>query len=120
MGPYSMEDFDRILLETIMETFDDSIGEVNTQIIFQYIENRSCPLQDIPQRLAFFSSELRKIFGFGRGMMLGSAVIFEQAITERFCRKIGAKYSERGPFVFASFIEKLREEYAKGERGCIT
>ena len=115
-----MEDFDRILLETIVETFNDSIGEVNTQIIFQYFENRSCPTQDIPQRLAFFSSELRKIFGFGRGMMLGSAVILEQAITERFCRKIGAKYSDKGPFAFASFIEKFREEYAKEKRVCIT
>lgn len=103
-----------------METFNDSIGEVNTRIIFRYFENRSCPMQDIPQRLAFFSSELRKIFGFGRGMMVGSAVILEQAITERFCRKIGAKYRDKDPFAFAGFIEKLREEYAEGKRVCIT
>lgn len=115
-----MEDFDRILLGAIMETFNDSIGEVNTRIIFRYFENRSCPMQDIPQRLAFFSSELRKIFGFGRGMMVGSAVILEQAITERFCRKIGAKYRDKDPFAFASFIAKLREEYAEGKRVCIT
>jgi hypothetical protein len=75
-------------------------------------------MQDIPKRLAFFDSELRKIFGFGRGMMLGSTVILEQAITERFCRKIGSKHSGMGPFSFPSFIEKLREEYAKGKRVC--
>lgn len=115
-----MEDFDRMLLEAMTETFNESLGEVNAQILFEYLEKRSCSMQDIPQRLAFFSSELRKIFGFGRGMMLGSAVILEQAISEKFCRKIGAKFSEKVPFVFASFIEKLREEYAEGKRACIT
>lgn len=116
----SMEDFDRMLVDAVTEVFNESLGQTNTKIIFRYLEARSCPEHDIPQRLAFFSSELRKIFGFGRGLMLGSAVILEEAITENFCRRIGVKYRNQGAFVFASYIEKLREEYAREKQTCIT
>lgn len=118
MGPFNMEDFDKMLQEAITEIFSESLGNMNAQILLRYFESRSCPIQDVPQRLAFFSSELRKIFGFGRGMMVGSAVILEKAIAEALCRKIGAKYKDESPFVLYNFVEKLREEYAKEKQDC--
>jgi hypothetical protein len=115
-----MEDFDRLLLEAITEVFNDSLGQTNTQILFRYFEAKSCPANDIPRRLVFFSNEMRKIFGFGRGLMLGSAVILEQTIAEKFCRKIGTKYHTKGAFVLASYVENLREEYENEKQTCTT
>ena len=115
MESHSREEFDKILVEAITEIFRDSLGDINTTIVFQYLGSRSCPNQDIPQKLSVFSAELRALFGFGRGSMLGSAVILETAIVKTLCQKIGANFNDADPFVFATFVDRLRETYVNGK-----
>jgi hypothetical protein len=116
MGICNCIEFDRLLLEAITEVLRESLGDLNAQIVFQYLERRSCPASEIPKNLDFFSNELRGLFGCDRGKMLGSAAILERAFAEALCLKIGVGYSEEGPFVFSNFIEKLKESCINGRK----
>jgi hypothetical protein len=58
-----------------------------------------------------FSEELRRLLGDGKGQILGSAPILEEAIAERFCAKLGMKKQGRLPLAFSIFIRKLKEDY---------
>jgi hypothetical protein len=115
MEPRNREEFDRILVEAITEIFRDSLGDINTAIVFQYLGGRSCPTKDIPRKLSVFSTELRALFGFGRGSMLGSAVILETAIVKTLCNQIGTSFNDVEPFVFVTFVNRLRETYVNGK-----
>jgi len=111
MESHRREEFDKMLVEAITEIFRDSLGDINTTIVFQYLVSRSCPTEDIPQKLSVFSTELRALFGFGRGSMLGSAVILETAIVKTLCNKVGTSFSDAEPFVFVTLVNRLRETY---------
>ena len=116
MESQSLEEFDKMLVEAITEILRDSLGDINTTIVFQYLGSRSCSTQDIPRKLFVFSAELRALFGFGRGSMLGSAVILETAIVKTLCHKIGTNFDDAEPFVFVTIVDRLREIYVNGKR----
>jgi hypothetical protein len=63
---YSRE-FDKLLILTTGEVLRESLGDLNAQIIFEYLEKRSCPMQEIPKKLEVFSMELRRLLGWNRG-----------------------------------------------------
>ena len=63
--PQALEKFDEVLLETIDEVLRGSLGDLNTQIIYQYLEKKMCPRQEIPRKLTVFSTELRNLLGCG-------------------------------------------------------
>jgi hypothetical protein len=115
MESQSREEFDKILVEATTEILRDSLGDINTTIVFQYLESRSCPTQDMPRKLSVFSAELRALFGYGRGSMLGSAVILETAIVKTLCQKIGTDFNDAEPFVFVTVVNRLREMYVNGK-----
>lgn len=67
-------------------------------------------------KLDRFSEELRKLLGYGKGQILGSAPILEEAIAERLCAKLGLKTQPRLSMAFSVFIRKLKEDYcSKGK-----
>jgi hypothetical protein len=47
--------------------------------------------------------------------MLGSAVILETAIVKMLCHKIGTSFNDVEPFVFVTFVNRLRETYVNGK-----
>ena len=106
-----MDEFDEALLSAVDEILRYTIGDVSTQIIYDYLERNSFPKSEIPNNLDRFSVELRKILGDGRGQILGSAPILEEAIAERLCIKLGTKLEGRLPSAFSIFIRKLKEDY---------
>lgn len=112
-----MEDFDRLLLETIDETIKWTFGEYTATLIYEYLKKRNCPLHEIPKKLEVFSFELRMILGTGKTLIMGSAPLIEKAIIKRLCRKLGMEFNEKGPVNFAEYIRRLREEYNYGKRG---
>ena len=84
-----MDEFDETLLTAIDEILQYTLGDVGAQDIYKYLERTGCPKHEIPNNLDTFSIELRKILGEGRGQILGSAPILEEAIAERLCAKLG-------------------------------
>lgn len=106
-----LNEFDKLLILTIGEVLRDSLGDLNAQIIFEYLEKRSCPMQEIPKKLDIFSIELRRLLEWNRGQLLGSAAILEETIARVLCFKLGVKFDERLPIVFSNYVGKLREVY---------
>ena len=111
-----MDEFDEALLNAMDEILRYTIGDVGTQIIYNYLEQNFFPKSEIPNRLDTFSEELRKLFGNGRMQILGSAPILEEAIAERLCTKLGTKLEGKLPTTFPRFILKLKEDYNSKEK----
>jgi len=106
-----MDEFDEALFSAIDEILQYTLGDIGTQAIYNYLERTGCPKHEIPNNLETFSGELRKIIGNGRGQMLGSAPILEEAIVERLCTKLGTKFEGRLPMAFSNFIRQLKENH---------
>lgn len=116
-----MDKFDEILLSAIDEILRYTLGDACTQIIYDYLERNSLPRSEIPNKLDRFSEELRKLLGYGKGQILGSAPILEEAIAERLCAKLGLKTQPRLSMAFSVFIRKLKEDYcSKGKEGTVS
>jgi len=115
--PQALEKFDEVLLETIDEVLRGSLGDLNTQIIYQYLEKKMCPRQEIPRKLTVFSTELRNLLGCGRGQMLGSAQILEHTIVVILCSKLRLQYNRKSTLVFWEQIKEVKEVYNNGEIG---
>lgn len=110
-----MDAFDKALLDAIDEVLQYTIGDAGTQIIYNYLERRGYPKHEIPNQLDAFSIELRRILGNGRGQILGSAPILEEAIAEKLCIKLGTKLDGRLPTAFSTFIRNLKENHNSKE-----
>jgi hypothetical protein len=106
-----LDEFDKTLLNAIDEILQYTIGDVGTKIIFDYLERNCFPKSEIPVKLNKFSEELRRLLGPGKGQILGSAPILEEAIAERLCSKLGMKMQATFPLSFPTFILKLKGDY---------
>ena len=104
-----MDEFDEALLASIDEILRYTLGDSCTQIIYNYLERNSFPKAEIPNRLDKFSEELRKLLGDGRGQILGSAPILEEAIAENLCARLGKELPGRLPVAFSIYIRELKE-----------
>ena len=113
----SMEEFDRVLLKIIDETIRYVLGERNTLIIYNSLEENSCPMHEIPKRLDLFSAVLRNLVGTDRGQMLGASAILEDAIVKALSSELGLK-PERESTVFEERIRRLKERYNNGRSRC--
>jgi hypothetical protein len=107
-----MDEFDELLLKTIDRTIRYVLGDRNTLIIYEYLEESSCPRQEIPRKLDLFSQKLRNLVGTSRGQMLGAPTILEDAIVKALSSELGLT-PENGPTVFEERIRRLKERYNK-------
>jgi hypothetical protein len=103
-----LDEFDQLLVSTIREVLEESLGKENAQIVFEYLERRSCSLKEIPKKLDVFSIEMRRLLGCCEGQFLGSAAVLEEAIAKIMCFKLGVEFNERLPIVFPNYTKKLR------------
>jgi hypothetical protein len=106
----SVEDFDKVLIETIDETLKYSLGDRNAAIIEEYMEKQGLPIDKIPQNPEWFSEELRNIMG-GK-LILGPAIILEETILKMFGRKIGRRLLIDTPVNFPREVKALRDSFA--------
>ena len=106
---HSMEDFDQALLDARDEILEYTLGDIGARAIYNYLERTGCPKNEIPNNLDCFSTELRRILGNGRGQILGSAPILEEAIAQRLCNKLGTKLEGKLPTAFPNFIRQLKQ-----------
>ena len=106
-----LEGFEILLLETIDKTFNYCLGETNTKLIYNYLEQKHCPKKEIPKMLDFFSDELEKIVGSGRGQMMGAAKILENTIIEELCRRMEIREDYKTSGYFPDQVRRLKERY---------
>jgi hypothetical protein len=59
----SSNDFDHILLQTIDEIVRYCLGEINAQLIYNHLERKNCPRQEIPKKLDIFTTEFENLIG---------------------------------------------------------
>ena len=107
-----MDEFDELLLKIIDKTMRYVLGDRNTLIIYDYLQQSSCPVQEIPERLDLFSEKLRNLTGNCRGQMLGAPTILEDAIVKALSSELGLK-PEKKSTVFEVRIGRLKERYNK-------
>ena len=110
----TVNDFDKLLVQVTEETIKYCLGDINATIIWNYLEERDCPISEMPNRPEEFSEELRNIMGFGRRQILGAAEILEETILELFCKKLGFKFECEKPTNFPKQVRKLRDLYKNG------
>ena len=108
-----MDKFDELLVKVIDETTKYCLGEANALILYNYLEKKSCSLDEIPEKLEVFSMELRNVLGFGRRQIYGAASILEETIAQALCLKLKLPYDEKGPIVFADYIRELKKIYCQ-------
>jgi len=104
----TVSDFDRLIIRVIDETLRYCLGEVNTELIYNYMEKQGYQLNDIPQEPEKFSEELRNILGFGSRQILCAPSILEESILEIICKKLGLTINLEKPVNFPTHIRKLR------------
>lgn len=105
--------FDCLLLQTIDETVRYCLGEINTQLIYNHLEKKDCPLQEIPKKLDIFTREFENLIGAGKGQILGAAKILENSIVKTLCTKLEISLSENSTGYFPNQIRNLKEIYTR-------
>ena len=105
----NVDEFDKLLLETIDDVLKECLGDANAQIIYNFLEQRSCAKLEIPQKLEVFSRELRMLLGCGSSQILGSGAILEETILEVLCHKMGVTPNMKTPVRFAECVRKLKK-----------
>ncbi|MGD0027842.1 MAG: hypothetical protein ABSC91_02775 [Candidatus Bathyarchaeia archaeon] len=108
-----MDKFDELLVKVIDETTRYCLGGVNALILFGYLAKKSCSMEEIPEKLEVFSTELRSLLGFGRRQIYGAASILEETIAHALCLKLKVPYDEKGPIVFSDYIRMLKNTYCQ-------
>jgi hypothetical protein len=107
----TVKDFDRLLVQAIDETIEYCLGEANTSIIHNYLEERNLPMSEVPNKPELFSEELRNVLGFGSTRIHCAASILEETILEVLCKKLGTKLDCERPPNFPRQVRKLRRAY---------
>ena len=69
----TVNDFDKLLVQVTEETIKYCLGDENATIIWNYLEERNCPISEIPIRPEKFSEELRNVMGFGSRQIPGAS-----------------------------------------------
>jgi hypothetical protein len=101
--------FDDLLLQIIDRILRYTFGDVNADIIYDYLEKKGCKMNEIPIKLSVFSEELRNIIGSGEKQLLGVAPILEEAILELLYVELKTNFDRQNPASFEDQIKKLRE-----------
>ena len=104
-------EFDAYVVQAVDQTLRYCLGDMSAQIVFSYLAERKCPIEQIPKNPELFSEELRNIVGFGRRQILCPGDILEEAVLEVICMKVGVKFEQEIPWNFASALSKLKKQY---------
>ncbi|MEM2130301.1 MAG: hypothetical protein QXZ70_06855 [Candidatus Bathyarchaeia archaeon] len=125
---YGHSIFDDLLVQTIDEVLKAALGDKSTQLIYKYLERRSCPINEIPYNLTVFSKELRAILSDDTTPTRfsvevtpqGRSTIIERTIARIFCQKLGLEFKEKGPVNFPDFISELKRVHNNPEKSILT
>jgi hypothetical protein len=91
--------------------FDDVFGNINSSVIYGYLENAGCPRYEIPMKPEVFSAEIRNILGHDRGQILGAASVLEKTILKALCTQLKTEFNQASNASFADYVKNLKEVY---------
>ncbi|MBS7615358.1 hypothetical protein KEJ18_06490 [Candidatus Bathyarchaeota archaeon] len=119
--------FDELLVQTIDEVLKASLGDKSAKMIYEYLEKKSCSINEIPNNLTGFSTELRAILANDNAPTRfslevtpqGRSTIIERTIARILCQKLGLDFKEKGPVNFPNLISELRRVYNESERSIL-
>jgi len=100
----SAEDFQRIMLETVDETFSSLGKEAKKSIYFHLKNSFGTTRENIPAEIEKFANALEKIFG-------PSAQLLEIQIMKRLHKKTGTRikyYPKQKNLTFVDYVETTR------------
>jgi hypothetical protein len=103
--------FDGMLSQAIDKTLRYVLGDINTTVIYSYLDKKGCKSNEIPAKLEEFSTGLRMILGSGRGQILGAASILEETIVENLSTELEICLDNPRLTQFSDNIKKLRKAY---------
>jgi predicted transcriptional regulator len=121
-----LDEFDALLIRIIEKVFRYSLGDGNAKMVFDYLEKKSCPITEIPQKLGTFSYELRRMLDSeesrverSRASVQSSAAILEEIIVRMLCKSLSraqvklrhVHLNELKNLTFEEFIHRLKEAY---------
>jgi len=99
------EEFKKLLLQTIDDSFKEIFGETATHIIYFYLEsNCSLRREDIPDRLEDFMEGLHKFFS-------KASVTVEHAVLTKLYSSLGLKFERREGQGFVDYVDELKNVY---------
>jgi hypothetical protein len=93
-----MEDFDRLLVESVREAIEGSLGKSQAELAFRILEH-DVTFDMLPNHLPIFYSALNRMFGKDSGTM-------EMAIARRLYEKLSLEFLETPNTGLARYIEK--------------
>ena len=105
---WDLDEFDALLLKAIDDVFTEVFGKINTQIIYDYLEKKSCSMSEVCQKPEVFSMELGILLGSGRGQILGSASILEKTVLSVLCSRMGI-VCDLEKTDFSKYVRELEE-----------
>jgi hypothetical protein len=91
------EDFDRLLLEAVRETFEDVLGKDSAKSALRILD-RDFRFDELPRHLPSFYSALDRMFGNDRGRI-------ETAIARTLYKKLYLEFTESPNSQLSSYIE---------------
>jgi hypothetical protein len=90
---------DRMLLDSVTETFREVFSEEFSAAFYDYLERTfSIPRPMIPERLNEFQSALSKIFGQSGGSVL------VRAIAKRLYLRVGLRFAEKPDYTLLQYV----------------
>jgi hypothetical protein len=87
------------------------LGEVNSQLIYNYLERKGVSKQDIPKKLDAFVMEFEDVVGFGRGADFRRSANYGRGHSQSVLHKLKISYVDNGSRYFPDQIRKIREAY---------
>jgi hypothetical protein len=103
-GPRSTTpDFDRLLVESLDESFAAILGEIPKKTVYDVLQkNHSIARNRIPERLNEFTVALETVFG------AASSRVLERIIVKGLYSKLGLTYVERPDWRFFDYVAEAR------------
>ena len=115
---WDLDESDALLLKAIDNVFTEVFGKINMQIIYDYLEKKSCPMSEVCQKSEVFSMELGILLGSGRGQILGPASILERTVLSVLCSRIGIAYDPEKTD-FSICVRELKEVWKQRKQASL-
>jgi hypothetical protein len=103
-GPRSITaDFDRLLVESLDESFAAILGEIPKKTVYDVLQkNHAIARNHIPERLNEFTAALETVFG------AASSRVLERIIVKGLYSKLGLTYVERPDWRLFDYVTEAK------------
>ena len=102
------DDFDRLFLESVMETIEEALGKDQAKLAFRFLE-REVPFAKLPRHLPTFYSALKANFGKNSDRI-------ETAIARKLYQKLSLEFTETPNTELGKYVETALVKLSQREQ----